>query len=289
MMSRVKLALLLMFLVAGSGYKSWAASCQISAVAVNFGTYTGALSRPGASQMTVNCTSGTDYDVGLSAGSGSGASVTTRKMTSSASGTLNYQLFQNAARTVNWGNTAGTDSVSGTGTGAAQTLNVYPQAAANQAVAPGTYTDTIAVTLSGSQSKTTSFTVTATVSSNCTLSVASVSFGNYTGARSQPGATPITLNCTSTVTFNIGLDAGQGSGATTTTRKMTSKASGTLNYQLFQDSARTTNWGNTVGTDTVSGTGTGASQTVNIYPSAPAGQSAAPGTYSDTVIATLTY
>ena len=54
------------------------------------------------------------------------------------------------------------------------------------------------------------------------------------------------------------------SGATTTTRKMTG-SSGTLSYQIFQNSSRTTNWGNTSGSDEVTGTGTGSNQTINAY------------------------
>ena len=56
----------------------------------------------------------------------------------------------------------------------------------------------------------------------------------------------MTVTCTNTTTFNIGLNAGTATGATVTTRKMTGPASATLNYKLFRDSARTQNWGNTV-------------------------------------------
>jgi spore coat protein U-like protein len=34
--------------------------------------------------------------------------------------TLGYQLFSDAARTINWGNSSGTNWVSGTGTGSTQ-------------------------------------------------------------------------------------------------------------------------------------------------------------------------
>jgi len=41
----------------------------------------------------------------------------------------------------------GTDTVAGTGTGALQSLTVYGQLPANQKVLPGSYSDTITVTI----------------------------------------------------------------------------------------------------------------------------------------------
>ena len=66
----------------------------------------------------------------------------------------------NSARTTNWGNTAGVDTVAGTGTGSNQIIYVYAQVLTGQFVAPGTYTDTIS-------SATASFTVTAVVQATC--------------------------------------------------------------------------------------------------------------------------
>jgi Spore Coat Protein U domain len=73
----------------------------------------------------------------------------------------------------------------------------------------------------------------------------------------------IQVQCTNTTAYNIGLDAGTASGATVTTRKMTSGGT-TVSYSLYSNSGRITNWGNTVGTDTVSSTGTGASQSFTL-------------------------
>ncbi|MBN6743443.1 spore coat protein U domain-containing protein, partial [Acidithiobacillus sp. MC6.1] len=73
------------------------------------------------------------------------------------------------------------------------------------------------------------------------------------------------------------------------TRAMTGPSSATLSYGLFQDAAYTTNWGNTVGTDTKTGTGNGSAQALTVYGQIPAGQYPAPGTYTDTITATITY
>jgi spore coat protein U-like protein len=51
----------------------------------------------------------------------------------------------------------------------------------------------------------------------------------------------------------------------------------------------TTNWGNTVGTDTVAGTGNGSGQVYTVYGQISAQTTPAPGTYNDTITVTITY
>jgi spore coat protein U-like protein len=70
---------------------------------------------------------------------------------------------------------------------------------------------------------------------------------------------------------------------------MTGPASALLGYALFSDASRTVNWGQTIGTDTVTGTGNGAAQAITVYGQATAGQFVAPGAYTDTITATVTY
>ncbi|HEY1962441.1 MAG TPA: spore coat U domain-containing protein, partial [Rhizomicrobium sp.] len=90
--------------------------------------------------------------------------------------------------------------------------------------------------------------------------------------------------------WNVGLNQGTFSGATVTSRKMSGPGSASLSYSLYQDAARTRNWGNTVGTDTVPGTGTGTAQSLTVYGRVPGSQTAAvPGSYADTIVVTLTY
>jgi spore coat protein U-like protein len=118
----------------------------VSATALAFGTYTG-VAVPSTSTVSVTCTNTTPYNVGLSAGVSTGATVLARKMTGPGSALLGYALFSDSARLVNWGQTIGTDTVTGTGNGSAQALTVYGQLAASQYVAPGAYTDTITATV----------------------------------------------------------------------------------------------------------------------------------------------
>jgi spore coat protein U-like protein len=72
---------------------------------------------------------------------------TRSSITAAAAQLLSYSLFRDSGRTLNWGNTVGTDTVASTGTGSAQTFTVYGRIPASQAVGPGTYQDTITVTV----------------------------------------------------------------------------------------------------------------------------------------------
>src|SRR3954463_8918806 len=124
------------------------ATCTInSASTLNFGTV-GVLAAnvDQSSTIQVTCTNTTPYNIGLDAGTGSGATVATRKMTSGAN-IVNYTLYSNSTRTTVWGNTVGTDTAAATGNGSAQSYTVYARVPPQAPPAPGTYTDTITVTV----------------------------------------------------------------------------------------------------------------------------------------------
>ncbi len=130
--------------------------------------------------------------------------------------------------------------------------------------------------------------VAATVQAICLNTASALAFGTYIGAQTVTTAT-LTVTCTNTTPYTVGLNAGTSSGATVTTRKMTGPAGALLAYVLTSDAAYAINWGNTAGTDTVSGTGNGAAQVLTIYGREAAGQFLAPGAYTDTITATVTY
>jgi spore coat protein U-like protein len=134
---------------------------------------------------------------------------------------------------------------------------------------------------------TTTFQVTATVQATCLISATDLAFGTYTGAQVD-ATSAITVTCTNTTPWNIGLNAGLCPGGTATTRCMTNGAA-QLNYALYRDAARTLNWGNTVGTDTLAGTGTGSAQANTAFGRVTAGQFPAAGVYTDTITATITF
>jgi spore coat protein U-like protein len=137
---------------------------------------------------------------------------------------------------------------------------------------------------------TTTFTVQVTLTATCVInSAGTLNFGTQGVLTANVDQTStIAVQCTDTTPYDIGLDAGVGSGASVATRKMTSGGA-TVNYRLYSDTGRTTVWGNTVLTDTVNATGNGASQSYTVYGRIPAQTTPAPGTYTDTVTVTVTY
>lgn len=129
------------------------ASCQInSAPALQMTGLTYGATGTTTGNIQVTCTNGTIYNVLLDAGAGAGATTAARVMKGAASGNTNvltYSLFQDAAYTLNWGNTVGTDTLASTGTGAIQNLPVYAKILSGLQNAPvDTYTDTVNVTVS---------------------------------------------------------------------------------------------------------------------------------------------
>jgi spore coat protein U-like protein len=141
----------------------------------------------------------------------------------------------------------------------------------------------------GAATATTTFLVTANVNVSCTIAATDLNFGDYISGQLD-GQSQITVTCTNTAVWNVGLNAGTCTGATVTTRCMKGPGTSVLNYSLSSDAARAVNWGNTVGTDTVSGTGTGGPEIVTVYGRIPSGQSTAgPGGYTDTITATITF
>jgi spore coat protein U-like protein len=103
--------------------------------------------------------------------------------------------------------------------------------------------------------------------------------------------TNVAVTCTNTTPYNVGLDAGTVTGSSVTSRLMAGTATGntatTVGFQLYQDSGHTTVWGNTQGTNTVAGTGTGAAQSIAVYGQVPAQSTPKPDTYQTTVTATV--
>jgi spore coat protein U-like protein len=266
--------------------------------------------------LTITCsgaTANTTYRFCTDIGTGPDASGNQRRM---ASGTnrLNFDLYKDAAHTLEWGNYANNylgggsqnDFISNGSGNVSGTVTVYAQIAASQQTAiPGSYSEAMNSGASqrmhynalasggncsvGTSTANFSFTVTATVATNCSMSATTLNFGSTGILASAVNATStVTATCTSTTPYNIGLNAGTATGATVTTRKMTSGGA-TINYSIYSNNARTTNWGNTVGTDTVSGTGSGLGQNYTAYGQVPSQTTPKPATYSDTIIATVTY
>jgi len=141
----------------------------------------------------------------------------------------------------------------------------------------------------GASTATGSFNVQVTIASTCVVTGATaLNFGTQGVLAAAVNQTStITVTCTNTTPYNIGLNQGVN-GSTVTARQMSS-GSAPINYSLFSNSGMTTNWGQTVGTDTVAGTGNGSGQAYTVYGQIPAQSTPAPGTYTDTITVTVTY
>ena len=137
---------------------------------------------------------------------------------------------------------------------------------------------------------TTTFVVSTDVQSACVVSATPLNFGAYVGSSASNATSSVTVVCNNLTAYNVGLNAGTSVGATVTARHMTGPAgSDGLPYFLYQDAAHTKNWGDTVGTDTVAGTGNGSGQALTVYGNIPAGQTHGAGVYTDTITVTVTF
>jgi spore coat protein U-like protein len=118
-------------------------ACTVKATNMNFGTVVTTVANIASSTVTINCTNGDVYSVGLSAGTG-GTDETHRAMKSGAN-SMTYALYSDTNHTVNWGTTAG--QVAGIGNGSDQPLTVFGQIPIQTQPATGNYSDTITVNL----------------------------------------------------------------------------------------------------------------------------------------------
>lgn len=126
----------------------------------------------------------------------------------------------------------------------------------------------------GAGQASTSFQVTATVGVACTLSASDLAFGSYTGT-AVSSQTNIQISCsagvpTGSLTLSSPTNFVMGGGS----------PAGTLDYNLYQDATHTQEILTGQSFTPVQGSTPGV---VSIFGEIPAGQSAADGSYSDTV------
>ncbi|MBZ9978058.1 spore coat protein U domain-containing protein [Mesorhizobium sp. BR-1-1-10] len=309
---RILIAALVILLPAAA----WAQSCSFGVSGMSFGqvdTLSGAQTSSTAT-MSVNC-SGTPLARILicpNLGTGSGGATASARQMLSGSNILNYQLYSDSARSVVWGAyfwpyparapaLALTLGVLGTGSGSA---TVYGAILGSQGtVPPGSYLSTFSsshvefrylYTTSSSCGTGTgtiarpSFNVAATVAANCLVGTQDVDFGPKGVLSDNVDATgQVSVTCTPGTTYTVGLSNGL-TGTAPTTRRMT-LGTQAVTYGLYRDANRSQSWGNTVGTNTVAGTGGGTAQNLPVYGRVPPQATPSPGVYTDTVVVTVTY
>lgn len=142
--------------------------------------------------------------------------------------------------------------------------------------------------------KTNTFDVTATVAGNCLISATDLNLGTFDGTNDLNTATStVSVRCTAGTSFAVGLSTGLHSTDFAARKLKRSLSAHTLNYNLYTDADRTTVWNET--TQRVDGVGLGMSSTnavpLTVYGKlvAAGNENAPPGSYSDTITATVTY
>jgi len=148
---------------------------------------------------------------------------------------------------------------------------------------------TMAVQAQASTTRTATFLVSLTLTSDCEISTNPLNFGSSGVLQAAINQTAtLNVTCSSSTPYNIGLDAGSVTGSTVAARLL-ANGSTTVQFQMYQDTARSIVWGNTIGTNTLTGTGTGAVQALTVYGQVPTQTTPAAATYTSTVTMSVTF
>jgi len=136
----------------------------------------------------------------------------------------------------------------------------------------------------------------AEVVNNCIISASDLTFGDYDpivshAADTLDGSGSVTITCTSgasaAITLAQGANPDAGSSDIVPLRRMTD-GTNFLNYFLFSNAGLSTVWGND-GTVDVETTGDGEAEMHTVFGSVTAAQNVPAGSYSDTVVATVSF
>ena len=213
------------------------------------------------------------------------------------SANLAYDIYGPSPSTGSWSNTAQIPvPVSVLALGQTYTLNVAASVlGSQQTVPPGTYAQTLAATATYGYTNCTStgatsfsFQATATILKSCNVSAGNLDFGGVGDlATIVDGQSNLSLQCTRGTGYKVALDGGLANATDPTARKMT-MGTQSITYGLYQNSGRSTPWG-TLSAATLGGTGTAGIQTIPVYGRVPVQATPGVGTYSDTVVVSVTY
>ncbi|TDG02262.1 hypothetical protein E1N52_40630 [Paraburkholderia guartelaensis] len=320
-MKGVVLTLLILVATLALPARAQAQTCSATASAINFGSVSpitgSAVSATGT--VSVTCTwpaiTVTPYaQVCLNLGGTSPRSLV------NGTNAMQYNLYQDAAHSLVWGSIYyGTPPISLTltkpaaGTSATQNVTVYGQIAGSQPTVPTVSNSSTAYsqTFGGNTTSlnyafylfgapscasittnggTFPFSVSATEINNCNISATNLGFATASVLTSPVTATgSITAQCTNGDAWRIALNGGSSGNVAARTMQR-SGGGAAVTYQLYTDAAHASAWGDgTSGTAMATGTGTGNPQTVTVYGVVPAQATPAPGGYSDTITATISF
>ncbi|HTK29299.1 MAG TPA: spore coat U domain-containing protein [Vicinamibacterales bacterium] len=142
-------------------------------------------------------------------------------------------------------------------------------------------------------SASTSLALSASVASNCTIASSAVSFGTYDPvvgnvSSNLDGTGSVTVACTKGATATIALNL--GANASGSTRRLGDGSGNFLTYEIYQDSSRVTVWSNSGGgLLTPAAAPSAAPRSFTAYGRVASGQDVPPGSYTDSVTATVNF
>jgi spore coat protein U-like protein len=304
-------------LLLASATGACAQSCNFSVSDVNFGNVDfvagGAVDSTATVQASCTGVPLTSVRICPSIGAGSGGATATSRQMLGPSGALNYQLYQDAARTVVWGShqwgfapTPPTiDLALGLNGSGSTTQTIFARLFAGQSTASaGAYLSSFTAAdvqfsyatlgVLGCQALVLpqfahpTFTAQAAIANNCLVSAQDIDFGAHGVLATAIDANgQVSVTCTPSAAYAIGLNGGNANAAPTA-RQMT-KGAAAITYGLYQDAARSRPWGDTAPTNTLAGSGSGLAQNFTVFGRVPAQTTPAPGAYTDRVVITVTY
>ena len=264
---------------------------------ITFGNYSvfGSTSLVATSSYVFRCTPNTNATLTFTTGANS-TTYFPRYLASGAN-TIGYNVYDDAATSIVIGNGSGgtTSRVVFNSTAKDKDYDdiVYGKVIEGSDLAPGTYTDSITANLNwGNGSISSTFTVTAIVIPECTITAANLAFGTYDPvvgnvSTALDSTSTIDVYCTRTTQGTISLGNGLWfSGG----RRLRNPRPDFLNYALYRDAGRTAPW-LSAAPDVVSRTSTSklTAMGMTVYGRVPQGQDPNIGAYSDTVQAIVNY
>ena len=324
MMRTLSIVIFAVIALATAGTAASAQSCTATISASNFGTVElltgGSFDTTATLSLFCSGAPGEVVRVCPSIGAGSGGSSNggaTRTMTTTPSGQLGFNLYQDPGHQFVWGAVDGSmggfgppaiDITMNAGGAGNETATIYGRIFSAQQSAPiGSYASTFSAgsvsiasdyaagnptcaAIGVNNAYQTAFNAEAQYFASCTVSATAMSFGSI--AATQAGATDssatISMQCSNSAPYNVLLNGGLTGAANPLARKMQSGAN-LLTYALYKDSNRTQPWGETIGSNVLGGTGTGGNQSIAVYGRVPQQATPPTGSYADTVIVTIDY
>lgn len=136
--------------------------------------------------------------------------------------------------------------------------------------------------------------VSATISGTCTISATALAFGSLVTTSSNTDVnSTVTVNCSNTLPYTVGIDDGAFAGAVGTHPRQMNSGGNRLGYQVYTDVAGGTIFDNNVGAgagiNIISGTGSGSAANITVFGRLPTQATPAFGAYTDTLTVTVSY